>query len=82
MTSVRQITVRNPSPELLTRLRSLAAERGESVNATILRVLSESLGVDERRRRLERYATWTEADAREFDEALAAQRRIDEDLWR
>lgn len=34
---------------------------------------------DERRRRLERYATWTAADQAQFVESLRAQRVLDEE---
>jgi len=81
MASIKQITLRHPSEELVGALRAVAARREESLNATILRILSEALGIEERRRRLERYATWTTEDFREFDSALRAQRTIDKDLW-
>ncbi len=77
----RQITVRHDSPELEQRLRALAAARSESVNATILHILREALGVDERLASLSRYVTWSEADAAEFDAALREQRVIDEGAW-
>ena len=77
-----QITIRNPTPELTRRLKAVAQAKGESLNATILRLLTEAVGFDERRERLQRWATWTEDDAAEFDEALRAQRVIDERLWR
>ena len=79
--SVKQITVRNPPPDLVRSLREVAKARGESLNATIIRVLSEALGQEERRRRLARYATWTEQDLEEFETALAAQRQVDARLW-
>lgn len=78
----KQITVRNVSPELASRLKELSAARGESVNATVLYLLSQALDVNERRRRLARYGTWSEADRAEFDAALEAQRTIDDTLWR
>jgi hypothetical protein len=81
MSTPRQITLRNPSPELAQRLEALAEARGQSLNATILALLETAVGVDERRRRLKRYATWTEADRVEFDEQLQAQRTLDEGLW-
>lgn len=81
MASPTQITLRNPSPELAERLRSIARERGESLNTTILRILEEAVGIDERRRRLQRFATWDEQEFREFEDALRAQRTIDERLW-
>jgi hypothetical protein len=82
MSEPKQITLRHPSPELARRLKALAEARGESLNSTVLRLLEEVLGVEERRERLLRWATWTEEDASEFDEALRAQRVVDADLWR
>lgn len=76
-----QITIRNPTPELTRRLKAVAEAHGESLNTTILRLLSDAVGFEERRERLERWATWTEADAAEFDGALAEQRVVDERLW-
>lgn len=78
----KQITLRGPSPALARRLRALSRARGESLNTTILRVLEGAVGVHERRERLRRAATWTEADAAQFEAALRAQRTIDDDLWR
>lgn len=63
-------------------MREIAEARKESLNATILRLLEEAVGHAERRERLRRYATWSEADRAEFDEALGAQRAVDEALWR
>jgi hypothetical protein len=63
-------------------LRAQAEARGESLNTTVLRLLTKAVGIDERRQRLERYATWTAADQAEFDEALAAQRVVEPDLWK
>lgn len=83
MTRKRQITIRNVSPELASKLKALAQTAGTSVNSAVLRLLEDALGVDQRRRRIEeRYGTWTEQDFREFDEALRAQRKIDDKLWR
>jgi hypothetical protein len=78
----RQITIRNPTPELTRLLKAVAEARGESLNTTVLRLLAESVGFEERRERLERWATWNEEDAAEFDAALRAQRIVDEQLWR
>jgi hypothetical protein len=78
----RQITIRNPTPELTRRLKAVAEARGESLNTTVLRLLAEAVGFEERRERLERWATWNEEDAAEFDAALRAQRIVDEQLWR
>jgi hypothetical protein len=82
VTGPKQITIRNPSAELARRLRELSEARKESLNTTVLRLLEESVGINERRERLQRYATWTESDREEFESSLAAQRTIDESLWR
>ena len=77
-----QLTVRNVDPELSRRLRAVSAERGESLNGTVLRLLRNAVGLDARRDRLRRYVTWTPEDLAEFSEALRAQRIVDERDWR
>ena len=82
MTARRQITIRGVSTELSRRLKTLSEARGESLNSTLLHLLESSLGIAERRERLLRFVTWTEEDAQEFEEALRAQRVIDDELWK
>ncbi len=77
----KQITLRNVDPELARRLRAISVERGESLNSTVLDLLRNAVGLDERRERLQRYATWNADDLREFTDALAAQRVVDERYW-
>ena len=77
----RQLTIRGVSDELGRRLTRLSRERGQSVNATALSILEDAVGVNARRGRLKRYATWSAADLAEFDRALTDQRVIDDDLW-
>lgn len=76
-----QLTLRNVDPELSRRLRVISAERDESVNSTVLHLLRRAVGLDERRERLTRYATWNAEDLREFTAALDAQRVVDESRW-
>lgn len=75
--------MRNVSPDLSERLERLALARGQSVNTTVLEILSAAVGLqpEERRARLARYTTWTEADLQEFQSTLHAQRAIDDKLW-
>ena len=73
-----QITLCNVDPELSRRLRAVSAERGESLNSTVLRLLKDAVGLDARRDRLRRYVTWTADDLSEFTDALRAQRIVDE----
>ena len=77
-----QITLRNVDPELLQRLRAVSAERGESLNSTVLRLLQDAVGLDARRDLLRRYVTWTADDLSEFTDALRVQRIVDERYWR
>jgi len=78
----KQLTIRGVSEETGQRLENLSRAQGQSVNTTVLKILEAAVGVDERRHRLSRYATWTHEDLAEFNEALAAQRPIDDPLWR
>jgi plasmid stability protein len=78
----RQLTIRNVPDEVGKRLDRLSRARGRSLNSLVVDILTESVGVDARRARLERYATWTEEEAAAFDEALASQRVVDAELWR
>ena len=73
-----QITLRNVGPELLQRLRAISAERGESLNSTVLCLLKDAVGLDARRDCLRRYVTWTADDLAEFTDALRVQRIVDE----
>ena len=82
MKSPAQITIRNPSPELARRLKAIAEAQGESLNATILKLLEQAVGTSEREQWLEGFATWTTADRTEFERVLRDQRRIDPELWK
>lgn len=78
----RQLTIRNVPDAVAKRLERLSRERQESLNTTVVNLLTVSVGYDARRERLERYVTWTEEDAAAFNDAVSAQRTIDDDLWR
>ena len=78
----KQLTIRGVSREIALRLESISRARGQSVNATVLQVLEDALGTQQRKQRLEKYATWTNEDLAEFQEILSDQRRIDNELWR
>ncbi len=76
-----QLTLRNVDPDLSRRLRAISEERGESLNRTVLQLLRDAVGLNERRERLRRYATWNDEDLREFTTALGAQRVVDGRYW-
>ena len=77
----KQLTIRGVPDEVGRRLEALSRERDQSINATVVAILESAVGYEERRRRLERYATWTEADRLEFESALARQRTVDDADW-
>ena len=78
----RQLTIRNVPDEVAKRLDRLSRDRGESLNTIVVAILTETMGVDARRKRLQRYATWSEEDAAAIAHATTSQRVIDADLWR
>jgi plasmid stability protein len=77
----RQISVRNVPEELSRRLEALSRERGMSVNSTVIALLEEAVGIEGRRKRLARYATWGVEDLETFARNLADQRVVDPKLW-
>jgi plasmid stability protein len=77
----KQMTIRGVSEELAGKLQRLSQARGLSVNTTVLEILQQAVGTDARRERLARYATWTPEDFAQVEDAVTAQRVIDESLW-
>jgi plasmid stability protein len=77
----KQMTIRGVPDEVARKLARLSRERGRSVNTTVVEILRQAVGADARRERLARYATWTRDEFEQFEEALAAQRVIDDELW-
>lgn len=76
------MTIRGVPEEVAGKLQRLSRERGLSVNTTVLEILRQAVGMDARRERLARYATWTAEDLAQVEDAVAAQRAIDDSLWR
>ena len=67
---------------LIRQLDELGHWTGKSINTLALETLSNALDAKGRADRLKRYVTWSEADAREFDDAVGSQHQVDEALWR
>lgn len=78
----KQMTVRNVPDGVARRLERLSREQKKSVNAFVVGILENAVGIKARRARLERYATWTKADLDEFNEVLRDQRQVDAKLWK
>jgi len=78
----RQLTIRNVPDAVAKRLDRLSRERDESLNSTLVGLLTEAVSYDARRERLSRYVTWSEDDVTAFNAALRVQRTVDDDIWR
>ncbi len=84
---MKAITLRNIPPNLSRRIERKAKEKGSSMNRTVIQILEDALGTSKKRAAelhhdLDHLAgSWSEDEAAEFNEDLAAQRRIDPELW-
>jgi hypothetical protein len=87
---VKQLTVRGFPPALERRLRSVARERGISLNRAALHLMARGAGVETDEAKpdcvgdaLDRFiGSWSAEREREFREAVRDLDRVDEDLWR
>jgi plasmid stability protein len=82
--STGQMTIRKIPRRLNAALRAKAAEEGVSMNSAALDALEKGLDLADvpvRHRDLDFLAgTWVEDP--KFDQALAAQRKIDREMWK
>ena len=82
------LTIRGLDDETVERLRREASRLGASMNAVVKDLLRGGLGltkVSPSRRYKDLDAlvgTWTEEEARDFDEAVASFERVEPGLWR
>ena len=86
--SLRQLTVRGFDDDVQRRLRAVARADGISLNEAVLRLLRKGAGLSSRHAgdvigdALDHLAgTWTDADVREFDDAVHVTERVDDELW-
>lgn len=86
---MKQLTIRGIDSRLDHFLKQEAERRGQSVNRYVLSLLRAATGADPSSQSamghddLDHLAgTWTEEEFAEFEQLLAAQGNIDEDLWR
>jgi hypothetical protein len=88
MQAIEQLTIRSIGAPLRAALEREAERRGQSLNKTVLALLSERLGIADETAPVryddldELAGTWTKAEASRFEDALEAQRQVDPKLWR
>ena len=82
------MTLRGIDERIAAVLKEKARKEGTSVNALMLRLLKESLGVEKKKRGavyddLDHLAgTWSKKDAAEFERATSVFEKVDEDMWK
>lgn len=81
---MKTLTIRNLPPDVAEALEREKRRRGRSLNRTVIDLLSQGLGVSGvRSNGLATLAgSWSEADLRNFEEAVAPLEEIDLELWR
>lgn len=86
---MKAITLRDVPPELARLIRRKAELEKSSLNKTVVRLLEECTGLQQNKGKKPLYddldslaGSWTQKEAREFDQALHRQRAIDPDLWK
>lgn len=85
----RQLTIRYDEA-LAREIEDLARREGVSRNQAVLRMLRKAAGLEDRAEEKAVigssldwfFGSWTEEQARKFDEAVADFETIDEDLWK
>jgi plasmid stability protein len=82
------MTLRGVDETIAGALKEKARREDTSVNAVMLRILKESLGIEKKKRTivyndLDHLAgTWSARDAAEFESATAVFEKVDEDMWK
>ena len=82
------MTLRGIDDAISGALKEKARRENTSVNALMLRILKESLGIIKKKRivvydDLDHLAdTWSAQDAAEFESATAIFEKVDEDMWK
>ena len=85
---MKQLSIRGFGKELEAKIKTLARSEGISLNKAILRLLRKGAGLDDKKDAntiqdgLDAFmGTWSEEEAREFEEAVSCFETIDPDFW-
>ena len=82
------MTLRGVDETIAAVLKEKARQEETSVNALMLRILRESLGIDKKKRSavyndLDSLAgTWSSQESDDFLRATAVLEKVDEDMWK
>jgi len=80
---MKNLTIRGVPDKVAAALEREKRRRGESLNQTVIDLLSQGLGVGaERSNGLARLAgSWDESEYLEFKQAVAPLESVDDELW-
>lgn len=82
------ITIRGIDDITAKRLKDLAKKEGLSINALVLKILRQALGVEKKKRAIiytdldELAGTWTEEEYQAFLKNIEPFEQIDEEMWK
>ena len=81
---MKALTIRNLPPSVAEALEREKRRRGESLNQTVIELLSQGLGVGATRSNglSELSGNWSEEEFRRFETAVAPFGEVDPELWR
>lgn len=82
-TTLKTLTIRNLPPDLAEALEKEKRRRGESLNQTVIGLLSQGLGVGVTRSNgLAALAgNWSDDEFRDFERAVELFEEVDPELW-
>jgi hypothetical protein len=86
--AMKPITLRGLPPELAKRILEKAADSGESLNRIVIDLLEQGSGLRRKPRPVLHHdldslaGAWSAEEADAFDNDLAAQRRVEAELWK
>ena len=84
---MKQLTIRGLGFDLHQAIKQEAGRRNMSVNRYVLSILKKAVGLEDEHPQMEYNdldelaGSWTIAETQEFEQYMAEQRVIDEDIW-
>ena len=82
------MTLRGIDETISGALKARAQQEASSVNTVMLKILKEALGLEKKKRTAEYHdldylaGTWSQQDAKAFEQATAVFESVDESLWK
>jgi hypothetical protein len=85
---MKAVTIRGVEPEVAEKLKSMAAQKGKSVNQLTLEIIKAALGLTPGKKYSRKYndlddlfGRWSEDEFKEIQAKIDQARQIDPELW-